>query len=96
MERLKNINQLQKGDKFYLIDGSEYLKWYEFLCIHPHNSAYILAIEEWTQNAPKLYINDLLSQPYYIGEFDSSFVKRERLKVLQKEVQELSEELLSE
>lgn len=96
MERIKSINQLKKGDKFYLIDGSSEVvtKWYEFLCIHPHNPSYILAIDRLTQDAPKLYINDILGGPYYMGDFDASFVKRERLKKLQQEVSKLSEELL--
>ena len=43
MERLTNIEQLKKGVKFYIISGEE-IHSYEYLCVHPYNESYILAI----------------------------------------------------
>lgn len=95
MERLTNISeQLKSGDKFYLIDGENFHQ-YEYLCVHPHNRNYILALDYITQDAKKLYINKLLEEKYYVGEYDNAFIKREELKYHQKEVTRLSNELLS-
>lgn len=94
MERLTNISeQLKLGDRFYLIDGENFYQ-YEYLCVHPHNRNYILAVDYITQDAKKLYINRLLEGKYYVGTLDKTFVKREELKYHQKKTKELSDELL--
>ena len=80
MEKLENIGQLAKGDKFIRICGDEVTE-YEFLCIHPHNNEYILAINGLTESGDKLYIRHMLSGgQYYVGETDMDFVNAEILK----------------
>jgi len=72
MEKLTSIEQLKPGDKFICINGDE-ITGYEFLCIHPNNDHYILALNNLTQDGDKLYIPHLLNTNYYLGKYDSDF-----------------------
>jgi hypothetical protein len=94
MEKLTDISQLKQGDRFTHI-GADGFNEYEFLCIHPHNPAYILAIDGLTQNAPKLYINDILeyNSGYYVGKFDSEFVTKKRIEMLKERISRLENRL---
>ena len=94
MERLVDVKVLKPGDKFCYINGEECIE-YEYLCVHPHNSAYIIAINSLTQNGDKLYSRNLLEKPYYLGAFDRDFVLREELKYHQDRVTSISNLLLS-
>lgn len=94
MEKLTDINQLKRGDRFTHINADGFNE-YEFLCIHPHNPAYILAIDGLTQNAPKLYINDIVKENsnYYVGKFDSEFVTKKRIEILKERISRLENRL---
>lgn len=94
MERLVDVKVLKPGDKFCYINGEECIE-YEYLCVHPHNPAYIIAINSLTQNGDKLYSRNLLEKPYYLGAFDRDFVLREELKYHQDRVTSISNLLLS-
>lgn len=103
MEKLTNINQLRKGTKFTIMYDDKCTN-YEFLCIHPHNSKYILAIESLSQEGKMLYIKNLLGETtiqgdVYVGDFDSLFINQKRLEYHQKEVEfytkRIQEELTS-
>lgn len=72
MERLSDIGQLKKGVEIHIIDGDAVIN-YEYLCVHPHNESYILAIESCSQDARKLYIKSLLDKEVYVGDYDSAF-----------------------
>ena len=74
MERLTKIEQLKKGVQFHIVDGDNILN-YEYLCIHPHNGNYILAIDDTSQDAKKLYTKHLIEREVYIGDFDVSFFR---------------------
>lgn len=90
MEKLTDINQLKRGDRFTHINADGFTE-YEFLCIHPHNPAYILAIDGLTQDAPKLYINDIVKENsgYYVGKYDSEFVTKKRIELLKERISRL-------
>ena len=90
MEKLTYISQLRPGDRFTHIDADGFNE-YEFLCVHPHNPAYILAIDGLTQNAPKLYINNIVKENsgYYVGKFDSEFVTKKRIEFLKERVKHI-------
>ena len=60
MEKLTSIEQLKPGNKFIRIAGDE-ITGYEFLCIHPNNDHYILALNNLTQHGDKIYIPHLLN-----------------------------------
>lgn len=94
MEKLTDISQLKQGDSFIHIDADGFNE-YEFLCIHPHNPEYILAIDEWTQNAPKLYIKNIVKENsgYYFGTYDSNFVTRKRIDFLKERISHLENRL---
>lgn len=94
MEKLTDINQLKPGDKFTYIDAYSF-KEYEFLCVHPHNQKYILAIDGFTKDAPKLYINDIVKENsgYYLGAFDREFVTQTRIELLKQHIQHLEARL---
>ena len=94
MEKLTNISQLKQGDRFTHIDADGFNE-YEFLCIHPHNPAYILAIDGLTQDAPKLYIKDIVkdNSGYYFGTFDSHFVNRKHIDFLKERISHLENRL---
>lgn len=73
MEKLTNIEQLKKGVKFHIIRGEEVLS-YEYLCVHPNNESYILAIDGISKDAKKMYTKSLLKETeVYVGEFDTLF-----------------------
>lgn len=80
MEKLTTIDQLKRGTRFMVFRDGE-CTHYEFLCYHPHNSNYIIAIESCSQEGRKLYIPNLLGETeaishpqVYVGEYDSIFV----------------------
>lgn len=90
MEKLTDISQLKQGDRFTHIDADGFNE-YEFLCIHPHNPAYILAIDGLTKDAPKLYIKNIVKENsgYYFGTFDSAFVTKKRIEFLKERISRL-------
>lgn len=94
MEKLTDITQLKQGDRFTHIDADGF-KEYEFLCIHPHNPAYILAIDGLTQDAPKLYVYEILkyNSGYYVGRFDHEFVTKKRIELLKERISRLENRL---
>lgn len=78
MEKLRSIEQFKSCKNFVIING-ENVTMYEFLCIHPHNENYILALERSSMEGKKLYIPNLLGETIYhgeayVGEFDSKFI----------------------
>lgn len=94
MEKLTDISQLKQGDRFTHIDADGFNE-YEFLCVHPHNPAYILAIDGLTQNAPKFYINNIVKENsnYYVGTYDSAFVTKKRIELLKERISRLENRL---
>lgn len=92
MEKITDINQLKKGEQIVEINEDKF-KCYEFLCIHPHNSAYILAIESASQDAKKIYIKDLIEKEYYFGKFEKDFVLVKCLWQARKRVKDLENQL---
>ena len=84
MERLTKIEQLKKGVKFHIIRGEEVLS-YEYLCVHPNNESYILAIDSISKDAKKMYIKKLLEDiEVYVGEFDTLFFLNKEIEYHQK------------
>jgi hypothetical protein len=79
MEKITSREQLKPGVTFFLIEDDK-VTGYEVVGDHPHNPAYILAIEALTQNAPKLYVPNLISGEYYLGPYDSLFVQEKELE----------------
>lgn len=92
MERLNNISQLKKGVRFYIVYKDK-ISGYEFLCVHPHNENYILALDIITQDAPKLYIPTLLGGEVYVGEYDSKFFLKIEIEYHKKEISSLKERI---
>ena len=86
MERITSAEQLKPGTQFFYIQNDE-CEGYEVVCLHPHNPAYILAINSTTQDAPKLYIPKILSGNYYLGPYDSVFVRQQHLEYYKREVE---------
>lgn len=84
MEKLRTIEQFKSCKKFIIINGED-LSMYEFLCVHPHNEKYILALEKSSMEGKKLYIPNLLGETsshgeVYVGEFDSKFIASRMLE----------------
>lgn len=80
MEKLTSINQLKVGEKFYVVSDGKVLG-YKFLCVHPENCKYILALDDIEKEGKKLYIPNLIGETVshpevYIGEYDSVFMLR--------------------
>lgn len=78
MEKLRTIEQFKSCKNFVIIDG-ENVTMYEFLCVHPHNENYILALEKSSMEGKKLFIPNLLGQTsfhneVYVGDYDSMFL----------------------
>jgi hypothetical protein len=92
MEKITSREQLTPGTEFYHICADQ-LTCYRMLCVHPDNSAYILAIEGLTKDAPKLYIPNLLNGDYYLGPYDSSFVEEKHLEYYQRCVSRATERI---
>lgn len=89
MKRLLKIEQLKKGMQFHVIKGDNVLS-YAYLCIHPHNSNYILAIESISQNAIKLYIKTLTDvEEVYIGNYDMKFFINKKIEIYEERLKSL-------
>lgn len=91
MEELKNIEQLNSCKNFIIING-ENVTAYEFLCIHPHNDKYILALEKSSMEGKKLYIPNLLGETtfhgeVYVGDFNSKFIASRMLEWAKRRVE---------
>lgn len=76
MEKLKDIEQLKTNKRFIIIAGETALQ-YDFICIHPYNDSYIIAIDMFGEPV-RLYIPNLLdestSQQIYVGDWDEEFI----------------------
>ena len=83
--KLTDISDLTVGTKFHIVEGDN-IETYEFLCVHPHNERYVLAINNTTQDAPKLYIPTLLNSEVYVGEYDNNFFCNLRIEYLKKQI----------
>lgn len=83
MEILTKNEQLTKGTSFNVMDGDKVTS-YEYLCVHPHNIGYILAINRLSQNEDKLYISTLLKSSVYVGDYDVEYFINKTIEYLQK------------
>lgn len=61
MKRIINIKELTPNDTIINIVGHE-LRYYTYFCVHPHNNQYVFLINNFTQNAEKVYIPKLLDE----------------------------------
>lgn len=102
MEKFTNINQLMSGKKFYVLSEGKVIL-YKFLCIHPENDKYILALDDIEKEGKKLFIPNLLGETIshpevYVGEYDSAFIlqrkadyHRKKAERYEKRIEELKE-----
>lgn len=89
MKQLKDISQLTPGCTITRIHNGEFKTW-EYLMYHPHNSKYILALNAFTQEADNLYVPNMLECGlYWVGEYDSNFVLRERIRQCECKIENL-------
>jgi hypothetical protein len=66
MKQITNISELTPGTPIVRLLGDTCEFW-EYLCLHPKNSKYVLLLENISQNAIKQYIPNLLnSNEWYI------------------------------
>lgn len=80
MKQLKYLSQLTPGCTITRIYNGESQSW-EYLMIHPRNSKYILALNTCIQEVYSIYIPTMLNCGlYWVGEYDSNFVLRERIR----------------
>lgn len=96
MERLIDINQLSKGTKFSVIEGDKVTS-YEFVCIHPHNDKYIIALEGLSQKAERLYIPYICGTtalyPFpitLVGEYESKDIAKYLIAYYKRKIEEWS------
>lgn len=78
--RLTDIEQLTDGVSFHNTTTDGQVISYNFLCIHPHNKNYIIAINRLTANGDKIYIPNLFIDEYWVGEYDSDFFTKKRIE----------------
>lgn len=91
MERLERIEQLKKGIKFHVMNR-DIITSYEFLCIHPHNESYILAIESMSQDAKKMHIKSLMEYAeVYIGDYEVSFFREKEIEYYERMIIDLKQ-----
>lgn len=64
MERITNINQLQKGDKIAKISYDK-VTVLEFVCIHPHSEEYSIFLNELYDGCPKFLNKNLKKEEWY-------------------------------
>lgn len=79
MERFKNILQLTTGCEITQIENGEYHTW-KYLMIHPEFKDEILAISKWSHNIDRLGISSMKRENFFVGEYDTEFVVREKLR----------------
>lgn len=76
MEKLKDIEQLKTEKRFIIITGETAMQ-YDYICIHPYNDEYLIAIDMFGKPV-RLYIPNLLkdstSQSIYVGDWDEEFI----------------------
>lgn len=93
LKKLTNINQLKKGQPFHHTTNDGKVTSYEFICIHPKNEGYILALNLFTQNGDKIYIPNLYKEEYWVGEYDNNFFTQKRIEYHQRMIKCLEERL---
>lgn len=76
MEKLKDIEQLKTEKRFIIITGETAMQ-YDYICIHPYNDEYLIAIDMFGKPV-RLFIPNLLkdstSQSVYAGDWDEEFI----------------------
>lgn len=92
LTKLTDISELTVGTEFHIVEGDK-VETYEFLCIHPHNDKYVLAIKNITQDASKLYIPTLLNSEVYVGRYNDNFFCNLRMEYLKKEIDDLRKQM---
>lgn len=91
--RLTNIKQLTNGVSFHRITTDGQVISYDFLCIHPHNKNYIIAINRLTANGDKIYTPNLFKEEYWVGEYDSNFFTKKRIEYHERMIKSLKQML---
>lgn len=92
MEKLIDIKQLSKGVKFHVIYAEKVIS-YKFLCVHPDNEQYIIAINNLTKNGDKIYIAELLQTDCWVGDFDAIFFLEKEIEYHKKQIEILKERI---
>lgn len=91
--RLTNIKQLTDGVSFHCTTTDGQVISYDFLCIHPHNENYIIAINRLTANGDKIYIPNLFKEEYWVGKYDSNFFTKKRIEYHERMIKFLKQRL---
>lgn len=91
--RLTDIKQLTKGVSFHRTTTDGQVISYDFLCIHPHNENYIIAINRLNANGDKIYIPNLFDQEYWVGDYNSNFFTKKRIEYHERMIKLLKEML---
>ena len=65
MERVKSIEQLQKGNKIVRVQGGN-VEFVEFFCPHHHNEQYSVFLNQNWDGLPKFYNPRLESEKWYL------------------------------
>lgn len=78
MKQITDLSELTVGTQIVRFFGDQVSFW-EYLCLHPKNSKYILLLEDLSKDAIKQYIPNLLnSDEWYIDYTFEDIWERQR------------------
>ena len=81
---VEDIKNFKQGDKLVQVVDSN-VEYWEFLMVHPHNSSYVLLLNNLSQDAFKFYIPNLINSNFY-NEYDLKEVYKIRIEELKREM----------
>ena len=95
MKRIENIEEIRnlKPEQELIRLCCDDVKYYTFLCVHPHNDKYVILINKWTERPERFYFQDLVEA--FAMNYTNDDIISYRLKYHKNVVQEL-ENVLSE
>lgn len=64
MKRIENIEEIRnlKPEQELIRLCCDDVKYYTFLCVHPHNNNYMILINKWTEKPERFYVQDLVEE----------------------------------
>ena len=96
MKKLTEIKQLSQGTKFSVIKGDKVTN-YEFVCMHPNNNKYIIALDVFSQKVETLHIpyicgtSALYPSPItLVGKYESKDIAKYLIEYYKRKLEEWS------
>ncbi|WQJ53357.1 MAG: hypothetical protein [Wendovervirus sonii] len=90
MKLLENINELKYKTDFYIFNNTYNYNSYTYLCVHPHNDKFILALNTSDYSLKNFLITDINDHIQHknvlIGDYDEIAINEFKISLLKDEI----------